>query len=114
MPDSVDVLSPRAGPGLPDEAAALQAACRAPLASPPLADLVKPGDTVVVVHTDITRATPNDRILPVLLAELEAAGVNRADITLLNGLGTHRPQTAGRAARHARGADCHPVQVPAA
>jgi nickel-dependent lactate racemase len=54
---------------------------------------VKPGDTVVVVHTDITRATPNDRILPVLLAELEAAGVKRSDITLLNGLGTHRPQT---------------------
>jgi nickel-dependent lactate racemase len=94
LPDSVDVLLPRAAQGLPDEAAALRAACRAPLASPPLADLVKPGDTVVVVHTDITRATPNDRILPVLLAELEAAGVNRADITLLNGLGTHRPQTA--------------------
>ncbi|NOZ72158.1 MAG: nickel-dependent lactate racemase, partial [Chloroflexi bacterium] len=51
------------------------------------------GDTVVIVHTDITRATPNDRILPVILAELEAAGIVREDITLLNGLGTHRPQT---------------------
>jgi nickel-dependent lactate racemase len=46
-----------------------------------------------VVHTDITRATPNDRILPVLLEELESAGVRRADITLLDGLGTHRRQT---------------------
>jgi lactate racemase len=47
----------------------------------------------VVVHTDITRATPNDRILPVLLDELEQAGIARQNITLLNGLGTHRRQT---------------------
>jgi nickel-dependent lactate racemase len=47
----------------------------------------------VVVHSDITRATPNNRILPVLLAELETCGVERSDITLLNGLGTHRKQT---------------------
>ena len=59
----------------------------------PLAELVKPGDKVVVVHTDITRATPNERILPVLLDELETAGIARQDISLLNGLGTHRPQT---------------------
>jgi nickel-dependent lactate racemase len=45
------------------------------------------------VHSDITRPRPNDRVLPVLLGELEAAGVRRQDITLLNGLGTHRKQT---------------------
>ena len=33
------------------------------------------------------------RLLPVLLAELDAAGVRLQDITLLNALGTHRPQT---------------------
>jgi nickel-dependent lactate racemase len=64
-----------------------------PIASSPLASLVKPGDRVIVVHTDITRATPNDRILPVLLDELLAAGIHARDITLLNGLGTHRRQT---------------------
>jgi len=89
----VDVLEPRFLPGLPDENAALRKGLRAPIASPPLAELVAPGNRVVVVHTDITRATPNDRILPVLLDELEAAGIKRKDITLLNGLGTHRPQT---------------------
>jgi nickel-dependent lactate racemase len=47
----------------------------------------------VIVHTDITRATPNDRIMPLLVAELERAGIAREDITLLNGLGTHRPQS---------------------
>ncbi|HEC23664.1 MAG TPA: nickel-dependent lactate racemase [Chloroflexi bacterium] len=93
LPGAVDVVEPRFVPGLPDEAAALREALRHPIESPPLADLVRPGDTVVIVHTDITRATPNDRIMPVLLAELESAGIAREDITLLNGLGTHRPQT---------------------
>lgn len=93
LPDDVDVIRPRYVPGFADEGAALLDAIRNPIGSPPLRDLVKPGNSVVIVHTDITRATPNDRIMPVLLAELEAAGVARGDISLLNGLGTHRPQT---------------------
>jgi nickel-dependent lactate racemase len=93
LPDGTHVLEPRFVPGLPDEAAALRAALRQPTGSKPLADLVRPADTVAVVHTDITRATPNNRVLPVLLAELESAGVRREDITLINALGTHRRQT---------------------
>ena len=54
---------------------------------------MKPGDRVVVTHSDITRPVPNERILPVILKELESAGVRRKDITLLNALGTHRQQT---------------------
>ena len=80
-------------PGLADEPAAIRAALRQPINSLPLAARVRAGNKVVIVHTDITRATPNDRLLPVLLAELEAAGIKRGDITLLNALGTHRPQT---------------------
>lgn len=93
LPDKVDVLSPRFLPGLPDEIGAVRGALRDPIGSVPLVELVKPGDSVVLVHTDITRATPNGRILPVLLNELETAGIARKDITFLNGLGTHRPQT---------------------
>jgi nickel-dependent lactate racemase len=93
LPGRVDRVEPRFAPGLPDEPAALRGALRHPIGSPPLAELVRPGDRVVIVHTDITRATPNDRILPVLIAELEQAGIASRDIALLNGLGTHRPQT---------------------
>jgi nickel-dependent lactate racemase len=93
LPAHTDVITARPVAGLPDEGAALLAALRQPIASPPLAERVRPGDTVVICHSDITRATPNDRILPVILAELEAAGVRRRDIVLLNALGTHRPQT---------------------
>jgi nickel-dependent lactate racemase len=93
LPLAADVIRPRHTAGLPDETAAIRAALAAPFGSAPLAARVKPGDRVVVAHSDITRATPNDRLLPVILAELEAAGVRREDITLLNALGTHRPQT---------------------
>jgi nickel-dependent lactate racemase len=93
LPDNTDVIRPGFVAGLADERRALLQALRAPIDSPPLRDLVHPGDSVVLVHTDITRATPNDRILPVVLGELESAGLRPANITLLNGLGTHRPQT---------------------
>lgn len=93
LPESSHVVTSRYVPGVADEAAAIRDALRAPIDSPPLADKVEPGDEVVIVHSDITRATPNDRILPVLLAELESCGIARQDITLINALGTHRPQT---------------------
>jgi nickel-dependent lactate racemase len=59
---------------------------------PPLSDRVDPGDTVAIVVTDVTRATPDDVLLDVLLAELESAGVGR-DPTVVMGLGLHRPMT---------------------
>src|SRR5690554_3354958 len=93
LPDCADVVVSRYVPGVADEAEALRGALRSPIESDPLAEKVRPGDRVVIVHSDITRATPNDRILPVLLAELEAAGIARHHIVLLNALGTHRPQT---------------------
>jgi nickel-dependent lactate racemase len=93
LPEGADVIEAAPVPGLADEAAAIREALRRPIEAEPLAASVKPGDTVVIVHSDITRATPNDRILPVLVAELESAGVHRQDITLMNALGTHRPQT---------------------
>src|SRR5205085_4395327 len=94
LPDGAQIIQAPFVPGLGDEPAAIQAALRQPVAAPALRDGPRPGQTVVVAHSDITRATPNDRLLPVLLAELEAAGIRRNDITLINALGTHRKQTA--------------------
>lgn len=93
LPGDVTVIRSRHAPGLEDEAAALRHALRHPIGTKPLSQLAKSGDRVVIVHSDITRATPNDRILPVIIGELEEAGVRRSDIVMLNALGTHRPQT---------------------
>ncbi|MHB1295414.1 MAG: nickel-dependent lactate racemase [Anaerolineae bacterium] len=91
VPDDATVLLPRPVPGLPDEAASIRAALRAPIGSAPLRDRVKPDDHVVIVFSDITRPMPSDRVLPVVLGEL--THVPRENIVLLNALGTHRPNT---------------------
>ncbi len=93
LPQSTEIVAAPSLPGVADPDASLREAIRGPAGSPPLAELVQEGNTVVIVHSDITRATPNHLIMPVLLAELESVGVRREDITLLNGLGTHRAQT---------------------
>ncbi len=89
----VTVIEPQRVPGLPDEQAAIMSALRAPLGARPLRDMVRPEDTVAVVFSDLTRPMPNDRVLPPLLNELALAGIPDSQIVLINGLGTHRPQT---------------------
>jgi nickel-dependent lactate racemase len=93
LPDEWDVtvVEPKFVPGLPDARAALQEALRAPRGSPPLRDLVRPGDRVGIVFSDITRPAPNRLLLPAVLDEL--AHVPRAAVTLFNALGTHRPNS---------------------
>jgi nickel-dependent lactate racemase len=89
--DRTTVIEPAHRPGLPDERAALFDALDHPIAAPPLRQWIKPGDRVCIAFTDITRATPNDRLIPWLLDYL--SDVPPAQITLLNQLGTHRPNT---------------------
>lgn len=87
------VIEPAHVAGLPDERAAFLAALEQPVAAPPLRGMVRPDDRICIVFSDITRATPNERIIPWLLADLERHGARRERITLLNGLGTHRPNS---------------------
>ena len=64
-----------------------------PVNSPPLRRLAGPGHRVCIVFTDITRASPDRVLVPALLRELDLAGVRDEDITLLCGIGMHRPST---------------------
>src|SRR3972149_5181164 len=93
LPDHAHVLTPERLPALADPAAAIRGALREPIASPPLRDLARPGQRAAVVFSDITRPPPHHVLLPPLLAELEDAGIQRTDITLINALGMHRPNT---------------------
>ncbi|HWN94259.1 MAG TPA: nickel-dependent lactate racemase [Methylomirabilota bacterium] len=85
------VIQPSETPGLPDEKAAVMRALQQPIGSRPLRELVSAKTKVCLLFTDITRATPNDRIIPWLLEHL--SHVPRENLTLLNQLGTHRPNT---------------------
>jgi nickel-dependent lactate racemase len=91
--DRTTVIQPAYRPGLGDERGALLTALDQPIGVPPLREWLKPGARICILFTDLTRATPNERIIPWLLGYLEAAGVKKDQITLLNQLGTHRPNT---------------------
>jgi len=92
LPDcSVTVAEPAGG-----ESVDVRAVAEAAVADPhgeSLARRVDPDDLVTVVVTDVTRATPDDVLLDVLLAELQRGGVAPEQVTVLVGLGLHRPMT---------------------
>jgi nickel-dependent lactate racemase len=91
--DQTTVIVPAPNPGLSDEKLSLTSALNAPLGTSSLATQITPETRITIVHTDITRPTPNDRIIPWLLEYLRSAGASPDRITLLNALGTHRPNT---------------------
>ena len=80
-------------PPIRDMLAAVKKALETPVNSPRVRKLAKAGDKVCIVFTDITRASPDYLLVPPLLAELESAGVRDKDMTMLCGVGMHRPST---------------------
>lgn len=87
------VVTSRTVPPLVDFSGAVSHALARPVNSQPLRRLAKSGHRVCIVFTDSTRAAPDHILVPALLRELEAAGIKDTDITLLCGLGMHRPAT---------------------
>ncbi|MCS7286134.1 MAG: nickel-dependent lactate racemase [Anaerolineae bacterium] len=87
------VVEPREAEPVPDLNWAVRTALAEPEDSPPLKEMARPGDKVCIVFTDATRASPDHVLVPALLRELKEAGVRDSDITLLCGVGMHRPST---------------------
>ena len=73
--------------------AEVRRALSSPIGTPLLRDIVKPGETVAIITSDITRPLPSYVLLPSLLDELYAAGIKKEDITLVFALGSHRKHT---------------------
>ena len=77
-----------------DIPAAVHHAVNHPIGTPPLKDVVKPGESVVLIASDITRGwIKYEQFLPALLDELNAAGIPDRDISIVVALGAHRPHT---------------------
>jgi lactate racemase len=91
------VIEPSFLPGLADERGAVLNALQKPIAAKPLREWIRANSRICIVFTDITRATPNDRLIPWLLEYL--ADVAPEQITLLNALGGHRPNTSSELER---------------
>ena len=64
-----------------------------PIGTGKIGEIVKPGEKIAIITSDITRPCPTYRIMPHLLDDLYAAGVSREDITLVFALGSHRGHT---------------------
>ncbi|MFB6281907.1 MAG: lactate racemase domain-containing protein [Haloferacaceae archaeon] len=91
LPDCDVTVLDRPGGAPVDVRAAAAAALDAPH-GPPLGERVAADDDVAVVVTDVTRATPDDALLDALLERLPGP---RDRITVVLGLGLHRPMTDG-------------------
>ena len=61
-----------------------------PVGSKRLSEIAKPESKVAIVVDDATRKSPSEVMLLPVLAELNLAGVNDENITVIFGCGTHR------------------------
>lgn len=76
---------------LPDLRESLHEAVSSPVASRPLNEVVHPGERVLVLAPDSHRLWVKARVwMPMVVAELNRAGVRDADIELLVATGTHQ------------------------
>jgi lactate racemase len=80
-------------PEIAEPATAVRGAIRHPIGSPPLREIVTPGQTVAFIVNDPTRVARSDVFMPILLDELNAVGVPDANMRIVFSLGTHRAMT---------------------
>ena len=64
-----------------------------PIGALPLGQLVKPGQKIAIIASDISRPVPSYQILPSIVERLLAAGCEKEDITVVFALGSHRKHT---------------------
>ena len=74
-------------------AEAVQYALEHPIGTPRLREIVKPGQTIAIITSDISRPLPSYDVLPSVLDELYAAGCSPDDITVYIAVGSHRKNT---------------------
>lgn len=89
------VATPRNYPGVSDEQGEILRAIRTPIGSLSLRELVAnaKGKKTAILVDDATRVTPVQTILPILLDELNVAGVPDQQIKVILALGSHRFMT---------------------
>ena len=71
----------------------LRRALENPIGTQRLRDIVKPGEKIAIITSDITRPIPTWEVIPSVLEELSAANVSDDDVTLVFALGSHRAHT---------------------
>lgn len=89
----LDVLKPNPIQGDVDQVEEVQRALENPIGTKRLKEIVKSGEKVVIITSDVTRPMPTHVVLPSLLEELNSAGIKDEDIKVVFALGSHRKHT---------------------
>ncbi|MBP8965478.1 MAG: nickel-dependent lactate racemase, partial [Flexilinea sp.] len=76
-----------------DESEIVQKALQNPIQSRCLNEIVRKGEKIAIITSDITRPMPSARVLPFVLDELSSAGIPTSDIVIIFALGNHRSHT---------------------
>ena len=83
-----------------------------PIDAPPLKEIIAPDHRVAIIVSDITRAWQrNDITLPLLLDYLTETGLPDDHITIVIGVGAHRPNTETEFVEICSAQVCHRVRV---
>ena len=92
LPDEniIDILEPNRVTVCASGVAAVASSLQSPVGTPRLSQIVKPGEKIAIIASDITRPVPSDQIIPAILDELWQAGAKPGDVTLVFALGIHR------------------------
>src|SRR6266404_3608411 len=85
-----EVLAPAAATTHPLSDVEIGAAFDAPIASPPLDDVIAAGDRVLIVVSDATRATGSAQIVNLLVRRLIQNGIQSGEIAIIFATGIHR------------------------
>jgi nickel-dependent lactate racemase len=85
-----DVLAANDAPAHPLSDVEIGAALDAPIDSPPLEALITPGDSVLIVASDATRATGSAQVINLLVRRLIQNGTAPGDIAIIFATGIHR------------------------
>lgn len=89
----LQVLSNQSSTETPLSDAEIGAALDAPCESPPIEEIVKLGDSVLIVVSDATRLTASAQVLNLLVRRLVQNAISAANIAVIFATGIHRPVT---------------------
>src|SRR5436853_2126351 len=85
-----DVLAPNEAEARPLSDNEVNAALDAPIDSSALEESISPGETVLIVASDATRATGSAQVVNLLVRRLIQNGIRPADIAIIFATGIHR------------------------
>ena len=87
---NVSLIRPKSISTTKEDGQLISDAIKNPIGSERLKSIVKTGETVAIVTSDISRPMPSYKVLPHVLEELHEAGVKDTNIKIILALGSHR------------------------